>query len=275
MDPIIQLLIANIENLFLDVKTIFIFLLLLYISTFFYYVKTGHDKNLSMDGALSVCLTWIGVLFILWGAIAISIPPPNEVNNITLNTADYTQINILSVYLSNSSNTSESTSYNITNVSEFRVTRPSFDTTQLAPIDEARKKLGSGIFSNGIGLIGLGIALISLGFYYIGNINYKRNQEEIIAHLQKREYILKKYKPYFEKEDIYKIGEMWFLVGMIYLGGVFIFTNEILFNILIIGFLIIITNACVTPNKQPIDAPEYTFEEIIQKINDESNFKKE
>jgi hypothetical protein len=274
MDAIIQLLIANILNLFLDVKTIFIFLLLLYGSTFFYYVKTGHDKNLSMDGALSICLIWIGILFIAWGAITLSIPPPNEVNNITLNTTDYTQINIVSVYLSNSSNTSESTSYNITNVSEFRVTHPSFDRTELSPIDEARKKLGGGIFSNGIGLIGLGIALISLGFYYIGNINYKKNQEEIIAHLQKREYILKKYKPFFEKKYIYKIGIAWFLVGMIYLGGSLIFTNEILFNILIIGLLIIITNACITPNKPPIDAPEYTFEEIVQKINDESNYKK-
>jgi hypothetical protein len=160
-------------------------------------------------------------------------------------------------------------------VSEFRVTSPIFDRTELSPIDEARKKLGSGIFSNGIGLIGLGIALLSLGFYYIGNINYKKNQEEIIAHLQKRGYILKKYKPYFEKENIYKIGLMWFFSGGIYLGSVLIFTHEILFNILIIGLLIIITNACITQNKPPIDAPKYTFEELMQKITDESNIKKE
>lgn len=270
---ILQWIGLNFYVLFFDIPTIYVFVILLSLSVFLGYYWIGYDVKSAFNAIPLIIFLWLGVLFVVWGGITLGTPSANDFNNITVVTTQYTNIDILSMNSSNYSNTSQFATYNVSNVSEYSITVPSFKTDS-SPLEEARKKLGGGLFSNGIGLIGLGIAFFSVGLYYKGSIDNNRNQEEIIARLDKREYILKKYKSTLEYTHIYKIGKIWLCIGLIYSGVYLIITNNIIPILFFIGAIILLYGYYQS-KYQPIEPQEYTFDEMIQKINDESNLKKE
>ena len=268
----IDMLIANLLSPIFDIPTFCVILLLSCISIAIYYKKTGHNKNALLYAIASVIFLYGGMLFFIYGGAVLTLTPPDEVNNFALNSTQITQITL---YLSNSSNPLESSqilAMNISNNSLSQIEQTSSDikTSQL----KALKKLGGGLFGNGLGLLGLGLALIGLGFYNKDRIDNKKSQEEILAHLQKSEYILKKYKLSLDYQDVYTIGLLWLCVGVIFTGLRMIFFSQFFIVIPIVGLIII--GYGYRKSKLPQTNPqEYTFDELIQKIRDESNLKKE
>ncbi len=271
-------IISNVIVLFFDYPTIVLFVILLMISVSLAHYWMGYDLKLIIYTLPAVCFLWAGVLFIVWGGVTLGIPSANEPTNITLVNMHFSSIQFVKNSSINSSINSsydlELIDYKLTNSTYYTTIKPIFETTNLSPVEVARKKLGGGMFSNGIGLIGLGVALFSLGLFYTGSIENKRNQEEIVARLQHREYILKKYRDSLNHQQIYQIGILWLGVGLMYLGIYMWIYNTILIPLIVIGFVLVLIG--FYKSRLPsIEPPQCTFDELIQKITDESNLKKE
>jgi hypothetical protein len=271
----IELLEANLISPIFDPLTVLIIAGLLAISSVIYYLKRGYNHKILLFASASVIFIYAGILFLICGCIVFGLTPVNEVNNITINSTQMTQINLSMSNLSDPLNTSQNIRLNTSNFSSFDIEYPSFEIKPENPTSqfESLKKLGGGLFGNGLGLIGLALALIGLGFYNKDRIENEKNHEEIIAYLQKREYTLKKYKSGLNYKDIYTIGEMWLCIGLIFTGLRIILFSQLFVVIPIVGVIILIYGYFRSKTPQT-KSPECTFDEMIQKIRDQSCLKK-
>jgi hypothetical protein len=143
--------------------------------------------------------------------------------------------------------------------------------------------LNSGIFGNSIGTVGLALALISIGLASYDKIQMNKTEEEILLRLQKKEYLLKKYKTSLSRDQINLLGLFWIVIGTL-IGLILSFTITVLpfitsLSLMVsilwigpVGLMLVIYAYYLS--KKPLTEPEsYTFEELIQKINDNSRLK--
>jgi hypothetical protein len=222
--------------------SIAIFLFLISISIYLFYSFTGHDQKLCLYGVNAALFCYFGFIIMISGIIILGFSPvPSSINT----TSDSIQDHVSNILFPN-------VSY---------------------PFNSDIQKLNSGFFGNGIGFFGLGLAIIILGLNSYDKIATSRKEEKILLYLQNREYLLKNYKQSLEISQIYDIGMIWVNFGLFFTLLYFITSVRILFNFEIVG-VIILLYGYLKSKKEPQEPEEYTFDELIQKINDESTLRK-
>jgi len=225
----------------------------------------------------------VGFLLLLTGALMLSLNPV-ESNVVSINSTTITNITLNSPDPADPQNFTPIASFSFTNITENTGDTRSTNNFTINK-NEGLKKIDSGVFGNGLGMIGLALALFALGFASYEKIQTKMMEEEILLRLQNREYRLKNYQSSLTADQINLIGMFWIssvvVLGMImwsvmlflpYLLGLAILVSGVIIEL--VG-LIIIGYAHYESKKPPIVPESYTFDEMIQKITDESKLRKE
>jgi hypothetical protein len=225
----------------------------------------------------------MGFLLLLTGASMLSLNPVDS-NVVSLNSTTITNISFDSPNLTDPQNFTPIASFTFSNVTEY--TNENISTNNLTiNQNDGLKKIGSGVFGNGLGLIGIALALFALGLASYDKIQTKLIEEEILLRLQNREYQLKKYRSLVTPDQINLIGMFW--ISTVVVLGIFMWLIMLSLPyllglaIMVLGVIIefvglsIIVYAHYESKKPPIVPETYTFDEMIQKITDESKIGKE
>jgi hypothetical protein len=276
-----------IFTLFIDVFsfgwTNAILLGLVLLSAYLYYKYLGYDKNLQLHGVNFALFTYVGFLLLLTGAVMLSL---NSVDNnvIYLNSTSITNISINSSNFTNLQNITPIASFTFTNITEFTGENSS-ENNFTGGQNEGLKKLGSGLFGSGLGIIGIALALFALGLASNDKIQTKLMEEEILLRMQNRKYLLKKYRTKLTADQINLIGLFWIFTVLILAMFMWLIMMTLPYllslAVMVLGVIIEIVGLSIIlyahyESKHPQIEPEpYTFNEMIQKINDESKLRKE
>jgi hypothetical protein len=270
-------------NSFSFSETNAILLGLILLSAHLYYKYLGYDRNLQAHGVNFALFSYMGFLLLLTGALMLSFNSVGS-NVVALNSTTITNISFNTPNLTNPQNFTPIASFTLTNITEYtdeNISSNNFTISQ----NEYLKKLGGGVFASGLGLIGIALAIFALGFASYDKIQTKLTEEEILLRLQNREYQLKKYRSSLSADQINLIGMFW--ISTVAVLGMFMWLIMLSLPyllglaILVLGVIIelvglsIIVYAHYESKKPPILPESYTFEEMVQKITDESKLRKE
>jgi len=236
-----------------------------------------------MLGVNSALFLYAGFLVIIAGVSLLSFTPMD--NGIaSLNSTTVTSITLISDNLSVPQNFTIESSFTFTNITENKGDIRSINSSTLNE-NEGLKMLNSSLLGNGLGLLGLAIALFAFGFSYYNKIQTTKFEEELLLRLQNKTYRLKEYQSSLSADQLSNIGVVWIVVAMILfvISILTIQTFPLLHTLvlMVLGMIIdligvVIIICAIYKSKKPQAEPKpYTFEEMIQKINDESKLKKE
>jgi len=259
-------------------------LIFVLISVWLYFAWRGYNLNFKFYGIACVFFAYGACVLLASSLIMLSFPIPENtysiVNVTTTTNLDFSYLNSSSPF-----NVTHISSYHFTNITEDNEGSKLPLNSSLQ--NEAVKKLNSGLFGNAIGLFGIALTLFALTISNVERIHTLMIEGENQIRLQKREYLLKNFKGALTPDQVITLGKIWMvstiLIGFIltvnftlitimpYLLAVSFFVSG--FFIEIIGILFFLFG--YWKSRQLEQLPEsLTFEELVQKINDESILKK-
>lgn len=259
-------------------------LLLILSSVYLYYTWIGYSTNLKLHAINFALFAYIGILLLFVGLVMFSLPSIDN-NSVDVNSTTVTGITLVVTNTSDPLNFTQIASFNFSNITEIKTENTSSFNNSTLYENAGLKRLSSGVFGNSLGIIGLALALIALGIASYDKIQTSRVEEEILLHLQKRQYLLKKYKTSLTSEQISLLGTVWIAITTI-LGLIISFTITTLpflwtLSMMVVGLIteivgLILLGYAYYNSKTPLIDPEsYTFDEMIQKIKDESKLRKD
>jgi hypothetical protein len=259
-------------------------LILILISVFLYYKWRGYDLSLRLLGVNFAFFTYIGFIFLISGSVMLSLPQPVS-NQVNVNSTSLTEINFHYSNTTDPQNFTLISSYNFTNITKNEEKNNATDSS--SSMNKAIEKLNSGLFGNGIGIVALALTLVGLGLSSYDKIQTSKMEEEILLRQQKKEYLLKKYKPALTNVQIQALGMIWifgaviidiilgFSIGFQFHFLPFLSELSLMFSGILIEIfgLILLIYAYLKTKEPPEELVSYTFDELIQKINAESRLK--
>ncbi|MGD0081512.1 MAG: hypothetical protein ABSB80_12805 [Methanoregula sp.] len=244
----------------------------------------GYDSPLRLLGVNFAFFVYIGFIFLISASVMLSLPP-SEPGVVNVNSTSLTEINFHYSNTTDPHNFTLISSYNFSNITKSEGENNLINNSS-SSVNEGIKKLNSGIFGNGIGIIAVALALIGLGISSYDKIQTSRMEEEILLRQQKKEYLLKKYKPSLIPVQIKALGMIWILGAVVidFILGLsigyfnflpFLSAISLMFSGVLIEIfgLILLLYAILKSKEHPLELEPYTFDELIQKINDESRLK--
>ncbi len=270
-------------NTLLSVWGIVCLLGLILLSTCLYYNYLRYDTNLRLLGVNFALFIYAGFFVLITGALLLSLTPMD--NSIaSLNSTTATSITLISDNLSAPQNFTIESSFTFANITENKGDIKSINSSTLNE-NEGLKILNSSLLGNGLGLIGLAIALFAFGFSHYNKIQTTKVEEELLLRLQNKTYRLKEYQSSLSADQLNNIGMIWVIVAII-LFAISILTSQtfllldtlkIIVLVMIIDLVGVVIIICaIYKSKKPQAKPRpYTFEEMLQKINDELKLRKE
>jgi len=259
-------------------------LVLILSSVYLYYTWIGYSTNSKLHAINFALFAYIGFLLLFVGLVMFSLPSLDN-NSVDVNSTTVTEITFVVTNTSDPLNFTQIASFNFSNITEIKAENTSSFNNSTLYENAGLKRLSSGVFGNSLGIIGLALALIALGIASFDKIQTSRVEEEILLHLQNGQNPLKKYKTSLTSEQIYILGTVWIAITTI-LGLIISFTITILPSLwtllmMVLGIiieivgLILLSYAYYKSKTPPIDPESYTFDEMIQKIKDESKLRKD
>jgi len=243
-------------------------LLLISVSVFFLMGWMNYDLNLRLHGIASVLFIYVTLVLLFCGMIMLSLP--TEPNVVILNSTSVTKVNFIYSNSSDPLNFSHILpSYEFANINESRADNMSIPNS---PQNEAIKKLGSGVFGNGIGIIGIALALFGLFLTNLDKIQTSVTPKSMVTNYQIKTLAM-----------IWIIGALIIdLVMLIHIKIIAILPNLVPISLFTYGFLIEIIGLILLiygyykskeshsdPPSEPakVEPPKESFEEIVNRIH--------
>jgi hypothetical protein len=243
-------------------------LLLISVSVFFLMGWMNYELNLKLHGVASVLFIYVTFLLLISGMIMLSLPTEN--NLIIVNSTSITEVNFIYSNSSDSFYFSHILSYDFANINVSKAENLSMTDT---PQNEAIKKLGSGVFGNGIGIIGVALALFGLFITNLDKIQTSVTLKSIVTGYQIKTLAI-----------IWIIGALIIdFVMLIHIKIIPILPNLVPISLFMYGFLIEIVGLILLiygyykskeshsdPPSEPakVEPMEESFEEIVHRIHE-------